>query len=139
MKMSFFASVFFAGSFALSTSGFALVLMEAQCTSADGRYEMSVIDNQGTGLDRHSNYSAVIRDIQGSDVVVASYPVAKLRMGSVSFGRLHYIDTATSGKNFDLAGPSTNFRNFELNSLVVNDDNLHCTIFNGSILNPNAP
>jgi hypothetical protein len=60
----------------------------------------------------------------------------------VSFGRPHYQDTATRGKDFVLSGPSTNFHNYTLraemnvghNTGLVSDDNLSCSVFGGRVL-----
>jgi len=141
MKKS--ASLFVAAFTLLSSvPSFALVRELDQCTTRDGQFSVSVMDNQGIGPVRTSNVFATVRD--SSDEIVASYKVTeKTGPMSISFGRAQMIDTQTGGSLFDLAGPSTNFRTISLlvklqsgphAGQVLKEDGLGCTIFNGTLL-----
>ncbi|MGZ6467786.1 MAG: hypothetical protein ACXWQJ_10860, partial [Bdellovibrionota bacterium] len=91
-------------------------------------------DNQGIGHIRRSHIVAAIAGGRGR--VLATYP-AELYTGidSISFGRTHYQDVATRGRNFLLSGPSTNFRHYSIRARIQGrllvDDNLRCSVFVG--------
>ena len=89
-----------------------LVRLVLKCSTADKKYSVYIVDNQGTGPDRSSHLSASIVDTSVVDLekVVGSYaPLTLLRSsGSISFGHGTYVDTATNGNKFSLALPSTN-------------------------------
>ena len=119
----------------------ALVREIAKCTTANGKYEVSVQDNQGIGPIRKSNMGAVVEDANGT--VVASYKVEPFQgIQSASFGRPKIQDSATKGGAFLLEGTSTNFKNYvlhvKLNSngarRVIADANLNCSVFGGIVL-----
>lgn len=120
-----------------SVPSFALVIEVARCSTADGKYLISVIDNLGIGPVRTPNYHAVVRDANNREIA-GTYPVLKRRDLSISFGRVHYLDKQTSGRHFDLAGPSTNFHNYILKTELQNgfyrgtfidDKAVHCSMF----------
>jgi hypothetical protein len=111
-----------------STPAHALVRVVAICnTSADLR--VTLLDNQGIGFERSSHFGASVYDQQGH--LLASYEVLPERIGSISFGRMHYRDQQSGGQQFDLAFGSTNFHNITLSAVlkdgtVIEDENLNC-------------
>jgi hypothetical protein len=124
-------------SLALPSVSHALVFQLALCTTADGRHQISVQDNMGTGPNRSSHIGAFITN--GRGVQVGSYEVELYKgVHSPSFGRPHYQDVATKGKVFLLEAPSTNFRHFSVHARIkgamLADDNLNCSVFNGNVL-----
>ncbi len=113
----------------ISTPSFALVRLLDSCQTSNAQYKISILDNQGTGRVRTSNFGATITDSQGN--VVGSYALKGERGMSISFGRFQYLDSASNGASFRLAYPSTNFRftTFKAvlsNGTTVSDDNLRC-------------
>ncbi len=137
--LSFLSFAALSVSVLLPSTGFALVRELAKCVTGDGRYQISVQDNQGIGRHRVSHLSAQV--ITSENIVVATYKVKTNadQIRSPSFGRFEYQDIGTRGASFNLGGPSTNFRNYILSvkiqgGLIVKDQDLACSIFKGVIL-----
>lgn len=108
----------------------ALVQRLGVCDTPDGNYRIMIFNNEGIGIEREAHYGAAIYDEQGQ--VRASYPVTAKHIGSISFGRKHYLDTAQQGQQFDLAFGSTNFHNIYIKAQLDNGetlvaDNLECS------------
>jgi hypothetical protein len=106
----------------------ALVRTVAICETSGG-LRVGLYDNQGIGFDRTSHFGATVTQPDGT--LLASYKVAPKRKGSISFGRMHYLDQESEGQKFDIAFPSTNFHNIILSVIlpdgsVIQDDNLNC-------------
>jgi hypothetical protein len=126
--------------FMASVPSFALVRELASCTTTDGRYGVSVEDNQGTGFTRASHISATIKD--ANDHVVGAYAAqVDQRIRSASFGRPGYLDTKTNGSEFLLQGPSTNDRDYLLNATLASGETIvnaevTCHVFGGSPIGP---
>ena len=115
-----------------ASTSHALVRKLADCVTSDGAYRITIMDNQGIGPIRKSNPGATITHSDGS--LVGTYPVEFFRgPQSISFGRPHYIDSATKGKLFVLSGPSTNFRHYSVRAMsddaTISDDDLKCSLF----------
>ena len=111
-----------------STSAHALVRVVAICSTATD-LRVTLLDNQGIGFERTSHYGASVYDQQGN--LLVSYEVLPKRIGSISFGRMHYRDQQSGGQQFDLAFGSTNFHNVTLSAVlkdgtVIEDENLNC-------------
>jgi hypothetical protein len=128
--------VFFAilSSLVLSVPSFALVRELVACSTEDGRYTISIQDNQGIGPVRTSNPVAFIQDSQGDNEIVASFAVHQQLLQSISFGgHPTFVDNNSNGKKFTLAGPSTNFHNTRLRVTLKSgetllEDRLICSI-----------
>jgi hypothetical protein len=90
-----------------SVPSFGLVRMVESCQTSDGKYQVSIMDNQGTGMVRSSHYGATVQDENGNNL--GTYDLKYIpKFGSVSFGHSSYVDQETGGKKFDFALPSTN-------------------------------
>jgi hypothetical protein len=121
-----------------SKTSFALVTELAQCETKNGRFEITIDDNQGTGRERKSEPMAAISDLQ-TKKIVAWFPVTTRRGTAIGFNPLHYIDTETHGEDFDLAGPSTNIKGYALYSKLesgksLDDEEVKCSVFGGANL-----
>ena len=123
-----------------SIESHALVRTLANCLMKKGPYRVAVLDNQGIGPERVSHVVASLTDVEGK--VVAQFP-AELYRGphSASYGRPHYEDVATQGKQFLLEGPATNVRHYSVhaivNGAVVQEDGLECAVFGGAVVETN--
>ena len=122
------------GALIIPATGHALTSEIVRCTTPDGQYQITVLDNQGTSFERSSHMSATIKFKNG--VVVASYPVQRfLEIGSVSFTRPTFVDIATNGAQFKIAGASTNARNYifaaQTSTGPMANDSLDCSRFSG--------
>ena len=86
----------------------ALVAIVERCTTSDGQYTMSIANDEGIGWPRIAHFYANIENAAGD--VVAEYAVTydNPQIRSVSFGHSSYLDSASNGKDFDFALPSTN-------------------------------
>lgn len=92
----------------LTASAFGLVREVHSCTTSDGKYTVTVMDNQGIGPVRTSHFFGTIKN--SNDDVVGSYELKFVEpgVGPVSFRHADYKDKATDGKKFDFAEASTN-------------------------------
>ena len=120
----------------VASSSQALVREMALCHTSDGKYQVSVQDNQGIGPVRTSHLYTYIQDQTGGTVGSFDTEV-DTRPHSISFGRFTYEDKKTQGRLFQLSGPSTNFQNYILEAQIeggkISDHNLDCEIFPGTI------
>jgi len=130
MKKQILSFGLIAGTLFATLPSHALVRLVSRCESANGQYQVTVTGNQGIGEVRLEVYGAQIRNEEGE--MLASYSVHAKRDPSISFGRNHYIDSATEGKSFDLAYGSTNDRTILLSAVLgdgtkLNLEGLTCT------------
>ena len=97
-----------AGSIMAATSASALVKLIADCSSADGRYKLVIMDNKGIGMERESHFVATLKN--ADDVAVGTYNLIKKApaIGPTSFRHVELLDAATLGQAFSFAFPSTN-------------------------------
>jgi hypothetical protein len=86
----------------------ALVKMDLNCKTSDGKYTVVIEDNQGIGPVRTSHLYAMITNAEG--ITVGNYAVTLDNpiMRSISFGHASYLSSEDRGQSFDLALPSTN-------------------------------
>ena len=113
---------------------FALSILEARCTTADGKFTVSVTDNEGIGPDRTPHLVATVTSSRGE---TTSYETKQHR-GPQPIARVTYEDTETSGKEFLLQGSSTDSKQYSLHMKtktgeVVSDNNLTCSVFGGTV------
>jgi len=121
-KITVFSSIV-AGLILQGQTSQALVERLGVCQTTNGNYQIVVYNNQGIGTDRDTtNLGVEIYDSQGQQQ--AQYAVETRHIGSVSFGRKHYMDTAEHGQKFDLALGSTNFHNVYVKADLNNGDTL---------------
>lgn len=127
-KITVFLGILF-GLILPGQSSQALVERLGVCDTTDGNYQIVIFNNEGIGIPRETHLGVEIYDNQ--EQLQAEYAVETRHIGSISFGRKHYLDAAEHGQKFDLALGSTNFHNIYVkadldNGTTLVEDNLQC-------------